>query len=164
MKKGYKRVRALGSPKIYCSCAWDLEKKLWYVHFVLRFSVWWWRDEVTMQVLCRQKDNKKWKILPEWCMERLFENMGSMKDSRGTTPRLGLLGYGLNCHKTQSFMKNGGQQKCLDKSPRRVDLLTRSCSENEQEEVSALFQEKRKKHWSWECQWGENYQRNKISY
>ena len=79
-------------------------------------------------------------------MEMLFENMGSMKDSRGTTPRLGLLGYGLNCHKTQSFMKNGGQQKCLDKSPRRVDLLTRSCSENEQEEVSALFQEKRKKH------------------
>ena len=25
------------------------------------------------------------------------------------------LGYGLNGHKTQSFMKNGGQQKCLDK-------------------------------------------------
>ena len=85
-------------------------------------------------------------------MERLFENMGLVKDSKerlvkdSTTTRLGLLGYGLNCHKTQSFMKNGGQQKCLDKSPRRVDLLTRSCSENEKEEVSALFQEKRKKH------------------
>ena len=31
-------------------------------HFVLQFSVWWWWDEVTIQVLCRETDLKKEKI------------------------------------------------------------------------------------------------------
>ena len=50
------------------------------------------------------------------------------------------------------------------KRHRRVNRLTRSRGENEQGEVSALFQEKRENRWSWEWQWGENYQLNKISY
>ena len=46
--------------------------------------------------------------------ERLFENLGvgtpTCKDQHGDA--YWVMTYS---HKTQSFMKNGGQQKCLDK-------------------------------------------------
>ena len=48
-------------------------------------------------------------------MEMLFENLGawapSCKDQRADT--CWVMAYS---HKTQSLMKNGGQQKCLDKA------------------------------------------------
>ena len=60
-------------------------------------------------------------------MEKLFENLGLMKKPKGglqhprLTPRCKgqhaniqwVLAYS---HKTQFFMKNEGQQKCLDKT------------------------------------------------
>ena len=68
-------------------------------------------------------------------MERLFENLGSLKLPKlpgvlSLDPTNGAYPWTPNCkgqhadvpwvmaygHKTQSFMKNGGQQKCLDKA------------------------------------------------
>ena len=71
---------------------------------------------------------KKENIRSELCMERLIENLGLVKQPKRPgaltlDPTRGVysvsfeppahIAYG---HKAQSFMKNGGQQKCLDKA------------------------------------------------
>ena len=68
-------------------------------HFVLPFSVWWWGYEVTMQVLGHRMMHGK-DIWTHSCK-------GQRADAHW------VMAQG---HKTQFFMKNGDQQKCLDKA------------------------------------------------
>ena len=123
--------------------AWSLEKNLWYVHMTCHFgcrlvcgggemkSPWKFYTDKKTTINGKDYRNDAWKgYVKTW------DYYGEIvKDSRCTAPgpqRGGLtpcgmnpqlqwptcwhtLGYGLNGHKTQSFMKNGGQQKCLDK-------------------------------------------------
>ena len=67
------------------ACAWGLEKKLVIccdLHFVLPFSVCLWEDEVTMQVLWRQKELWKRKILGHRMMhEKAIWKPGKDKDN-----------------------------------------------------------------------------------
>ena len=94
-------------------CTWGLQKKNCDMfnmtcYFVFPFTVWWWGDEVAMQV---KKRHKKEKItLPNDAWKgnlKTWNYNGERADTRW------VMAYR---HKTQSFMKNGGQQKCLDKA------------------------------------------------
>ena len=65
-----------------------------------------------MQGLCSQKETQKWALL-------LDPTRGSY--SAPYEPLVAMANVVTHwamaySHKTQSFMKNGGQQKCLDKS------------------------------------------------
>ena len=116
-------------------------------HFALPFSVWWWETKSPCKSYAGRKRPKKGKDqVTEWCMERLFENLGLLKQSKlpgnlplNPTRQRGRGGGGgglqgpnwtpsckgqcadARCvmaydHKTQSFMKSRGQQNCLDKT------------------------------------------------
>ena len=107
-------------------------------HFVLPFCVWGWEDKVTMHVLRRQKrpENKKirspsdarkdyLKTWDRWNSQSFQKHFLWTLEGGLTAPHMNpqlqgptcwhTLGYGYR-HKTQSFMKNGGQRKCLDKA------------------------------------------------
>ena len=76
IKVGVWLQQHLGQQENVCACG--LETHVWYhkfmtFHFAFPFSVWWCRDEVTMQVLhrkSREKDYKKWNRLGHQMMHR----------------------------------------------------------------------------------------------
>ena len=108
---------------------------MWYAHitchFVLPFSVWWWRDKSQCNSYTGKERPKNEKDqVTESCIERFFESVWSVKQSelpgaichnRGeggghTEPHVNPLWQWPTCHKTLSCMKNGGQEKCLDRT------------------------------------------------
>ena len=126
IKVGVWLQQHLGQQENVCACG--LETHLWYdmfmtFHFVFPFSVWWWRDEVTMQVLhrkSRKKDYKKWNRLGHQMMhgKAIWKHgvgeiaiaswdIAPRPHKRGelTVPHINSQ---LQYNQLQSFMKNGG--------------------------------------------------------
>ena len=93
-------------------------------HFVLPFSVWLWRDEVTMQVLWRQKEenirppNDEWKSYLKtwhWWNSQTFQGYCPWAPQGGfySTPYdpPAARGQCADARWVMTFMKNGGHQK-----------------------------------------------------
>ena len=123
------------------TCIWVLEQNLYVhmnCHFVLPFSVWWWEMKSPCKSYASKKRpqrkkirwmNDSWKgYLKTWdCWNnQIFRGLCPWTPQGGLTLPPWIPSCKWQCagtcwgmaysHKTQSFMKNRGQQKCLDKA------------------------------------------------